>query len=162
MFKVLLTGIWICGVTLFAGYATALWKTQNDPMMQKEAHLEGLDYQKTQPINVPVLEDGQIYGYIIAQFVFTIDADTLDKLAVPPHAFVVDEAFRLIYSRADKHFAQLQRTELKDITEEIKAKVNARFGVGIIQDVLVQEFAFHIPRDVEQPTDDERGLSDNS
>lgn len=151
MFKILLTGIWICGVTLFAGYATALWKTQNDPMMQKEAHLEGLDYQKTQPINVPVLEDGQIYGYIIAKFVFTIDAETLAKLAVPPHAFVVDEAFRLIYARADKRFAQLERTELKDITDEIKTRVNERFGVDIVQDVLVQEFAFHVPQEAVEP-----------
>ncbi|MTI16756.1 hypothetical protein E1162_05850 [Rhodobacteraceae bacterium RKSG542] len=145
MLKVLLTGLWIGAVTLGTGYVTVNYKTQNDPMVRKEAHLEGLDYQKTPTINVPVLEDGKIHGYVIAQFVFTVDGETLKKLAVPPHAFVVDEAFRYIYERADKRFAELSKHDLGEMTEAVRTNVNKRFGVEIVQHVLVQDFAFHVP-----------------
>ncbi len=145
MLKVLVTGVWICIVTIGAAYFTAQYKTEYDPMLQKNAHLEGLDYQSTPAINVPVLEDGKIYGYIVAQFVFTVDSELLSKLAVPPHAFIVDEAFRLIYSKADKEFAQLKKADLKDLTEEVRDRVNKRFAADIVQDVLIQDFTFHVP-----------------
>ena len=148
MLKVLFTGLWICLVTVVAGYMTAIYKTDYDPMMQKDAHLEGLNYQSTPTINVPVLEDGQVYGYIVAQFVFTVDSEILAKLAVPPDAFIVDEAFRLIYSKADKHFAQLQKADLKELTDEVRSRVNKRFSTEIVQDVLVQDFTFHVPSEI--------------
>lgn len=148
MLRVLFTGLWICLVTIAASYVTAIYKTDYDPMMQKDAHLEGLNYQSTPTINVPVLEDGQVYGYIVAQFVFTVDNDILAKLAVPPDAFIVDEAFRLIYSKADKHFAQLKRTDLKQLTDEVRTRVNERFATEIVQDVLVQDFTFHVPSEM--------------
>ncbi|KZK83376.1 hypothetical protein PsAD13_02773 [Pseudovibrio sp. Ad13] len=145
MLKVLVTGVWICLVTVGAAYFTALYKTDFDPMLQKNAHLEGLDYQSTPTINVPVLEDGKIHGYIVAQFVFTVDSELLAKLAVPPHAFIVDEAFRIIYSKADKEFAQLKKSDLKELTDEVRDRVNERFATDIVQDVLIQDFTFHVP-----------------
>ncbi|WP_068081999.1 hypothetical protein [Polycladidibacter stylochi] len=153
MLKIIITSLWICAVTIAAGYGTALYKTYYDPMVKKEAHMEGLDYQKTDVINVPVLDNGSVHGYIIAQFVFTVDGETLSKLAVPPEAFVIDEAFRLIYSKADPEFAKLEKTELRDLTEEIRHRVNERFGVELIQDLLVQEFTFHVPRDMQSQKD---------
>ncbi|WP_068316668.1 hypothetical protein [Polycladidibacter hongkongensis] len=148
MLRIVIVGLWICAVTLAASYGTAMYKTGNDPMVKKEAHLEGLDYKKTDSFSVPVLEDGKVHGYIIAQFVYTVDAVTLDKLAVPPEAFVVDEAFRLIYSKADKRFAQLGKSDLHELTEQIRGQVNERFGVELIQDLLVQEFTFHVPKEI--------------
>ncbi len=145
MLKVLVTGVWISVVALGAAYFTAQYKTGYDPMLQKNAHLEGLDYQSTPTINVPVLEDGKIHGYIVAQFVFTVDSEVLAKLAVPPHAFIVDEAFRLIYSKADKAFAKLKKSDLKELTDEVRDRVNKRFATAIIQDVLIQDFTFHVP-----------------
>ncbi|SDQ93204.1 hypothetical protein [Pseudovibrio sp. Tun.PSC04-5.I4] len=162
MLKVLVTGIWICLVTLGAGYFTALYKADFDPLMQKNTHLEGLDYQSTPSINVPVLEDGRIYGYIIAQFVFTVDSDILEKLAVPPNAFIVDEAFRLIYNKADKEFAQLQKTDLKELTDEVRERVNSRFKAEIVQDVLVQEFTFHVPANLKGNFNEDAGETDAS
>ncbi|WP_310620243.1 hypothetical protein [Flexibacterium corallicola] len=147
MLKIGLTGIWICLVTLGVSYVTVNYRTQRDPLLQQEARLEGLDYQKTPILNIPVLEDGEIHGYIVAKFVFTVESDTLKRLAVPPNAFVLDEAFRLIYARADKKFAKITKSDLGELTEEIRTKVNERFGVEIVQHVLVQDFGFHLQRE---------------
>ena len=57
----------------------------------------GLDYVKTNIMSVPIISDGAIQGYLIAQFVFTADGKVLRQLSVPPELFLTDEAFRTIF-----------------------------------------------------------------
>ena len=39
-------------------------------------------------LSVPMVSDGEVKGYIIAQFVFTVDGVILRKLSVPPDIFI--------------------------------------------------------------------------
>ena len=72
----------------------------------KQDTLEGLVYEKTKVINVPMIAEGSVQGYIVAQLVFTADAKVLRQLPVPPEAFVVDEAFRSIYGDQKTRFQE--------------------------------------------------------
>jgi hypothetical protein len=142
MIKLILSALWICIITLVSSYVAASWKTQTAMVSTGEEGLTGLNYTKTEPINVPIIVDGDINGYVVAQFVYTADATTLKQLSVPPDAFILDEAFRTIFSDERIDFAHLERFDLASLTKNLAVAVNTRFGADIIQDVLVEQFTF--------------------
>jgi hypothetical protein len=142
MIKVILSALWICIITLVSSYAAVLWKTQTAIAGTEEGGLTGLNYTKTDPINVPIIEKGAINGYVVAQFVYTADAASLKQLSVPPDAFILDEAFRTIFSDEHIDFEHLERFDLAALTKNLATAVNTRFGSDIVQDVLVEQFTF--------------------
>lgn len=54
--------------------------------------------KKTMPLNVPMIANGIVEGYIVAQFIYLADTQSLKELSVPPDDFINDEAFRALYS----------------------------------------------------------------
>src|SRR5258705_6096029 len=120
MIKLLLTGLWVCILTAGGSYAVAYWKENGSLLDQKEEYLDGLQYQKTRALSVPMVENGSVQGYIVARFVYTVEARTMQQLTVPPDPFVVDEAFRRIYADERLDFMKLARYDLSVLTAAIK------------------------------------------
>jgi hypothetical protein len=137
-----LTGIWACAITAATSYGVAYWKASGHTFLPKEEYLQGLEYEKTRVLNVPMIADGSVQGYIVAQFVFTIDAKTHRQMTVPPEAFVVDEAFRTIYGDETLDFRSLGRQDLSGLTTTIRERVNQRIQADVIQEVLIEEFNY--------------------
>ncbi|HET7410951.1 MAG TPA: hypothetical protein VFJ13_12205, partial [Paracoccaceae bacterium] len=121
MKKLLLGGIWVCAVTIASVYIASL-SAGGASATSEEAPLQGIDYVKTRQINVPRISDGRIQGYVVARFVFTIDAETKRNLPVPPEVFIVDEAFRAIYGDETIDFANLEKTDLAELTRRITGR----------------------------------------
>jgi len=142
MIRLFLTGTWVCVITLAAAYGISQWVASGGKLMTRKDYLEGLEYEKTRVINVPIVADGAIQGYISAQFVFTVDAKTVRQLSVPPDPFVVDEAFRRIYAEDRIDFKNIKKQELALLLKGIKQDVNARMQANIVQDVLIEEFNY--------------------
>ena len=142
MIKVIVSAFWICAITLVSSYTAASWKARGTIAPAGEDKLTGLNYTKTDPINVPIIVDGAVEGYVVAQFVYTADAATLNKLSVPPDPFILDEAFRAIFSDDRIDFSHLERFDIASLTKTIRADVNTRFGTELIQDMLVEQFTF--------------------
>jgi hypothetical protein len=89
-----------------------------------------------------MIENGSVQGYIITQFVYTVDARIMQQLQVPPDPFVVDEAFRKIYADERLDFRNLARYDLSILTTGIKQRVNERMQADIVQDVLLEDFNY--------------------
>jgi hypothetical protein len=142
MVKLLLCGLWICAVTLVSSYAVVTWKADQAPDAKADEFFGGLDYVKTGIISVPMIDKGEVQGYIIAQFVFTADGQTLRSLSIPPESFLVDEAYRAIYSGRKVDFKRLEKYDIEALTKEIAANLNARFKTDLIKDVLVEQFSY--------------------
>jgi hypothetical protein len=141
MVKVIVSAVWTCIITLISSYTAASWKAHGTSDDGKDG-LTGLNYQKTEPINVPIIIDGGVKGYVVAQFVYTADAKTLNKLSVPPDAFISDAAFRAIYEDDKIDVDHIERYDLAALTTKLKETANSRFGVALLQDVLVQQFTY--------------------
>jgi len=141
--KLLACGAWACAVTLLSGYATLVWSVGEPGLAAAhDQGFAGLEFKKTKPINVPMIAEGEVQGYVVAQFVFTADAATLRKLAVPPDIFLLDEAFRALYADEKLDFRHLEKYDITKLTKNLPAKVNERLGVALVKDVLVQEFNY--------------------
>ncbi len=142
MVKLLLSGLWICAVALLSSYAVVDWKAGQAEDPKADEFFGGLDYVKTNIISVPMIDKGEIQGYIIAQFVFTADGNTLRNLSVPPDSFLVDEAYRAIYSGEKVNFKRLEKYDIEALTKTIAERLNERFKTELIKDVLVEQFNY--------------------
>jgi hypothetical protein len=89
-----------------------------------------------------MVEGGNVQGYIVARFVYTMEGRAMHQLNVPPEPFVVDEAFRRIYADDKLDFRKLARYDLSILTTAIKQRVNQRMQAEIVQDVLVEDFNY--------------------
>ena len=142
MIRLFMTGAWVCVITLAAAYGISQWVASGGKLLVRKDYLEGLEYEKTRMINVPMIVDGAVQGYIAAQFVFTVDAKTVRQLSVPPDPFVVHEAFRRIYAEERIDFKNMKKQDLVPLLKAIKQDVNERMQANIVQDVLIEEFNY--------------------
>ncbi len=147
MIKTILIGVWVCAVTLGAAYGVMVWQQKSAATAEaKSQEPAKVEQHTTKMINVPIITDGAVQGYVLAQFVFSVEADKLKELSTNPDLIVVDEAFKLIYAGEIVDFRHLRRTDITALSKIIVENVNKRLGQNIVHDVLVQELNY-LPRD---------------
>ncbi len=144
MIRLIVSCGWICAVTVVAVYVTGAFLLGEPGATTVHKATEALEQLKTQPINVPMIANGKIEGYVVAQFVYLADAHRLKQLPVPPDVFVADEAFRTLYSTS-VDFRHLDKYDIGALTRTLVAKVNQRLGADIVKEVLVDQFIY-VPR----------------
>jgi hypothetical protein len=144
MIRLILSGLWVCLVTLASTYAAVSWLAPRPP--EAETQIQklngGLESVKTRMISVPVIGEGTIHGYVTAQFVFTVDGKAMKHLAVKPDAFLLDEAFKAIYGGDSVDFRHFTKRDLQALSKQIGDNVNKRLGARLVEDVLVQELNY--------------------
>jgi hypothetical protein len=128
-------------------YMGATWKAGQAEATQTNAPFKDLEHKKTEPINVPMIADGNIEGYIVAQFTYLVDAKSLGQLSVPPDVFITDETFRTLYSD-QLDFNHLEKYDVAALTKGLVEKVNRRLGGDIIKEMLVDEFNYVTRREI--------------
>ncbi len=143
MSRIILTGLWVCVVTLLSAYGAAWWLVNGSlAKPAAEPTWEGLQYVKTAPINIPMIRNGKLMGYSVLQLVFTADSTRLKEVPVPPELFITDEAFRTIYGDDSVDLDHIQRYDLKAFADGIRQRVNVRLKSDIVQEVLVDQINY--------------------
>ncbi|WP_319411797.1 hypothetical protein [uncultured Cohaesibacter sp.] len=138
-----LLALWIGAVSTLSAYVSGHWiNNRNLSDLSGLPIQEGMDFEKTRAISVPMISDGKVRGYIVAQFVYTIDSATLRELAIPPNPYIVDEAFRAIFNDQSIDFDHLKTYDIDSLTAHIKDSVNNRMQAKLVHDILVEEFSF--------------------
>lgn len=147
MIKLAITGIWICLVTIASMYAAAsIWQTPANPEAEGDRYFGGLEALKTNLISVPVIADGSVKGYVLAQFTFTMKSNVLNRMTVKPDVYLLDSAFRSIYGGNARQLTGAKKQDLEALTAQIKDHVNARFGQAFVDEVLIEKYTF-LPKD---------------
>jgi len=141
MIRNVIAGFWVCAVTLGSCYAAVTWMVGHSPAAE-QPHYEGLQYKKIPPVNIPIIAEGAVQGYVVANFVFTADSTTLREIPVPPEAFIQDEVFRYIYSDETLDFRRLSRYNVNGMISNVRERINKRLGAEIVKEILVENFNF--------------------
>src|SRR6185436_11363685 len=146
MIKPILTGVWVCAATMGSAYLGAAWQRPAPVVTtdRQDNHGQSSDLTllRTRMISVPVVADGGIRGYVVAQFAFTASAKLMKHMSVKPDLYVLDEAFQLIFSGDMIDFRQFKKQDLPPLGKKIAENVNKRLGVRVVEDVLVQELNY--------------------
>ena len=138
--KAFLVGLWVLAVALGSSYAVAIVATPGKP--DAASGKPALEVQKTRVINVPMIADGAVRGFIVAQFAYTVESGKAKALSVSPEVFLLDEAFRAVYTDDKLDFLHLDKYDIGGLTKHLVAATNARLGEDVVHDVLVQDFTF--------------------
>ncbi len=142
--KVILVGLWVTLVALGTAYGVAVYMPSSSAQ-GKAAPAVVLQSQKTRVINVPILADAQVRGFMAVQFVFTTDSTLTKTLQVPPEVYLLDEAFRTIYADSTLYLNHGEKYDLKALTTHLVESTNARLGAPMIKDILIESFDFIDP-----------------
>lgn len=138
--KLVAIGLWVTLVALACAYATAVVLPAR--AAKKEAAAPQLVYAKTKTMNVPMLADGAVQGFVAVQLGYTVDDGILKGIHVPPEVFLQDEAFRAVYSDPSLDFRNLAKYDLGKLTARIMSGANTHLGAPVIKDVLIEQFSF--------------------
>ena len=137
--KTFAVGLWVLIVALGTSYAVA--SLESAPKGSGEAK-PVLQLEKTRVINVPMIAGGAVRGFIVAQFGYTVEEAKMKALPVAPDAFLLDEAFRAIYTDDKLDFLHLDKYDINGFTARLIAATNKRLGAEIVHEVLIQDFTF--------------------
>ncbi len=142
MIKMLVLAIWASAITAAASLGATHWQSSHLATASTEALPAAYEYRKTKVINVPIIGDGALLGYVIVQFLYGIDTKASEKLNVSPEAFIMDYAFRSLYGDPSLDFRRLDRYDMTGLTVRIKDMLNEKLGAGMVKEVLIQDFSY--------------------
>jgi len=142
MIRIIAIGLWICAVALGSLFFAV---RQNDaPSGEVQANggaFGRLDYVKTDVMSVPIISNGSVAGYVVAQLVYTVDSNIRKKLTVPLEYFISDEIFRKFYgSYSDTK--DIEKVNFEAVRASVITDLNARFPEPVIKDLLVEQFNY--------------------
>ncbi len=138
--KAFFVGLWVLVVALGTCYAVA--KLAVPGRGDAGAPAPALQVEKTRVLNVPMIAGGQIRGFVVAQFNYTVDGAKVKTLGVTPDVFLLDEAFRTIYTDDKLDFLHLAKYDINGFTRHLVEATNRRLGATVVHDVLIQDFTF--------------------
>ena len=141
MIKMIVAAIWCSAMVAAGGFGA-------DYVMKMKAAKENakpeiaLETRKTRELNVPIIRDGAVKGYVVVQLNYVVDVEAAKKLPAAPDPFVIDEMFQYIYGDEKIDFAHLDRLDLSKMTEALIQRVNTRLRANVITDMGVIECNF--------------------
>ncbi len=139
----ILAGLWICIAALGTSFGVLQWKmSASDKAIAAIEQKNMPEIRRMKSITVPLIANGSVQGYLVAQLAFLADGDALKNLPVQPDSFVQDEAFRLLYGDEKLDYRHLERFDLAAFAAAVRKGVQARLKSDVVLDVLVQEFNF--------------------
>jgi hypothetical protein len=141
MIKLIASCVWICLLTSAAAYAAifvnGIHAAAPPP---KEQSSPAMEYKKLPAISIPMIADGAVQGYVVAELGYTYDQNA--KAPVPPDAYLLDETFRKVYSDTTIDFRHLEKYDVNGMTRDLARRVNQRLHAAVVKDVLVQAMNF--------------------
>ena len=146
--KAFLIGLWVTVVALGAAYAAASF-TADRKAAGPEQVASATQSEKTRVINVPIIANGAVQGFVVAQFGYTADSAIMKKLTMSPEVFILDEAFRTLYSDDHLDFTHLEKYDINKLTSHLVKATNDRLGADVIKAVLIQDFTYFSKQETE-------------
>jgi len=141
MIKMILVAVW-CSVMVAAGGFGADYVMKMKAAKENAKPEIALETRKTRELNVPIIRDGAVKGYVVVQLNYVVDVEAAKKLPAAPDPFVIDETFQYIYGDEKIDFAHLDRLDLGKMTEALIQRVNTRLRANVITDMGVIECNF--------------------
>ena len=141
MFRTLALIVLVSFVGLGTSFGTAYWSAfrKNDGA---EKAAPKIVQKKTRAINVPILAEGQVKGYVVAQFGYTAEEEALKSLPSAPDPLILDEAFRMIYEDDRRDFRNFRKTDLGAMAAELKSRIGARTKSDAIRDLMIEDLNY--------------------
>jgi hypothetical protein len=144
MVKLVMTGIWVCVVTLASVY---LGSTRTPPAGgEGQSSKPAIELVKMRPLTVPVVDGAGVEGYLVAVLGFNIDKAKLTEPAAGLVPVITDQSFRTLYGVDAIKYKKPRKSDLVEMSNLLVEAMNSRLGAGTVTEVLIEELSF-IPKE---------------
>ncbi len=153
MIKFVVAALWIAAATLGSVYFS-FNAAQNHaaPEKAEPTLLGGLDYVSMEVASVPMMKNGEVYGYFLAKLVYTIEPEKKAKLVLPADALLMDELYSHLYANPEIDFSKKMNLDLNAFRRSVREAVNARVGDTLVHDVIIEQVDFLTKQDIRDNT----------
>jgi len=138
MLRSILLGVWICVVALTSLFAI-LWLNSGNSST-KTIDEKG-EIIKLDSINVPVIADSQVTGYVIAQLDFVIDPTKSKMIPMPIEVFISGETYAFLYDRRGQDLKR-KVSRLGKTMDDLRNSINARYNVEVVRAIEIRQLDF--------------------
>ena len=148
MIKLIVTGVWICVITLASVYFSmqmAAAPKVDEDAANKAAALELVNGNVT---TIPVIADGEVKGYFLARLSYTANKELAAKQTVPVPQMITDELYSLLVGKKIIDVGNLSSFDVDLFRKTVKEGLNERFGAEVVAEVLVEQIDFITKADV--------------
>lgn len=158
MFKLVLTGLWVCAITLGSVYMS-IQMTMAPTAADGDAAKKNTELTQGEMITVPVIAEGKVAGYFLARISYMVDKDKLPNTDLPITALMTDELFSLLIGNKMVDIANTASFDLNAFRSHIKDGLNKRLDNEPITDVLVEQLDYLSKEDTRDNSPDSKKLS---
>ncbi len=148
MVKLLLTGLWVCVVTLGAVYFSVQMSAAPAPVDEEARKKELLELVRGESITIPVISDGAISGYFLSRVSFMMDKEKIKGVKLPMTELTTDELFTLLIGNKMVDLSKPGAFELEKFRSSIKDDLNKKLGEGLVAEVLVEQLDYLSKEDI--------------
>lgn len=140
MIKLVVTGLWVCVVTLAAVYFSIQLATA--PAAAPDAKAVAQEFVKGESMNIPIIGDSGISGYFITKVSYMMNKDKAKDLDLPLPALTTDALFTLLVGNKMIDMSQPKAFDLEAFRGDIKKNMNDRLGGDYVASVIVEQLDY--------------------
>ncbi|MET0357974.1 MAG: hypothetical protein ABW055_00925 [Pararhizobium sp.] len=148
MIKLLLTGVWVAGITLGSVYVSMRHASAPVESSEEQARLAVQEYVPGELITVPVLRNGGVQGYFLTKLSFAVDKTKLKTLPVPLKETVTNALFDILVGKQLINIEDSKSFDLANFKSVVKAGLNEQMKEEVIFEVLVEQLEYLSKADV--------------
>ncbi|MCJ8520830.1 hypothetical protein ABID21_003754 [Pseudorhizobium tarimense] len=148
MLKLLLTGLWVCLVTLGAVYFSVQMSAPPPPVDEEAAKKEALQLVRGESLTIPVISNGMVTGYFLGRFSFMMDKEKIKGAELPMTELTTDELFTLLVGDKMIDLGNPGAFDLETFRTRIKDDMNHRLGDDMVAEVLVEQLDYLSKEDI--------------
>lgn len=148
MLKLLLTGIWVCIVTLGAVYFSVQMAAAPAPVDEEAKKRDLLELVRGESITVPMIADGTISGYFLGRISFMMDKKKIKDVKLPVTELTTDELYTLLVGNRMVDLSNPSGFNLEKFRSTIKDDLNTKFGDQMVAEVLVEQLDYMSKDDI--------------
>ncbi|MBX5008552.1 hypothetical protein HJB67_00900 [Rhizobium lentis] len=149
MIKLVLTGIWVCAITLASVYFSVYLATAPAPAAI-DSKQGALELVKGETITVPVIGDGAVTGYFLGRISFMMNKEMLKGVTLPLTEMTTDQLFSLLVGNKMVDLAHIKSFDPKAFRDEIKKGMNERLGGEYVADVMLEQLDYLSKEEVKE------------
>ena len=148
MVKLLLTGLWVCIVTLGAVYFSVQMSAAPAPVDEEARRKELLQLVRGESITIPMIADGAITGYFLSRVSFMMDKEKIKNTKLPITELTTDQLFTLLIGNQMVDLSKPGAFNLEKFRTSIKDNFNKKLGEGLVAEVLVEQLDYLSKEDI--------------
>ncbi|MDF1610123.1 hypothetical protein PZ897_18225 [Hoeflea sp. YIM 152468] len=158
MIKLLVTGVWICGVALASVYFSAQMTSKDVDMEPAPAMFGGLETVRGEVNSIPVISSGAVQGYFLTRLSYTVDPLKTATLTVPVDDLITDALYTALVGEPVIGFPDIVSFDLDAFKALVLESLNARVGETLFHDVIVEQIDFLSKEDIRSNVQQGRSL----